>query len=174
MATAAQPGLVTVEDYLKTVHEPDCELVNGYLQERNLGEYEHSEVQGFLVQFFRNHAGEWNIRAVPECRMQVSPANFRIPDVMVLRAEQKVHRIVTEAPLICIEVLSPEDSMSRMEQKVRDYVAFGVKHIWFFDPETRMAYSCDAKGFHTVQEEALAVPGTPIRVVIAEVFSVLG
>ncbi len=173
MATAAQPGLVSVEEYLKTVYEPDCELVNGYVEERNLGEYEHGRVQFALIRIFGSHESDWKIRTVPECRMQVSATNFRVPDVMVLRAEQKVHRIVYEAPLICIEVLSPEDSMSRMQHKIRDYVAFGVENIWFFDPETRLAYICDAKGVHTVQDEALTVPGTPIRVVVAEVFSVL-
>ena len=173
MATVAQPVMVSVEDYLKTAYEPDCELVNGYVEERNLGEFEHGEVQGLLVQFFRNHAADWDIRCVPETRMQVSAKNFRVPDVMVLRADQKVHRIVREAPLICIEVLSPDDTMSRIQHKIREYVAFGVQNIWLFDPETRLAYRCDAKGFYQVQEDALTVPGTPIRLVLAEVFSAL-
>jgi len=137
MATAAQPGLVTVEEYLKTVYEPECELVNGYVEERTLGEYEHGRVQLALIRIFGNHEKEWGIKTVPECRMQVSKTNFRVPDVMILRATQKVERIVYEAPLICIEILSPEDSISRM------------------------------------QEDVLAVPGTPISVSIAEVFSVL-
>jgi len=173
MATTAQPGLVSVEEYLKTVYEPECELVNGYVEERNLGEVEHGEIQGFLVQFFRNHASEWNIRCLPETRMQVTANNFRVPDVMVLRTDQKAYRIVREAPLICMEVLSPEDTMSRMQQKVRDYVEFGVQNIWLFDPESRMAYRCDLNGFKKVEEEILTVPDTPISIPLAEVFAVL-
>ena len=29
---------VSVEEYLKTVYEPDCEYVDGVVEERNLGE----------------------------------------------------------------------------------------------------------------------------------------
>ncbi|HEY0307358.1 MAG TPA: Uma2 family endonuclease [Acidobacteriaceae bacterium] len=173
MAAFAQPAFVSVEEYLRTAYSPDCELVNGYVEERNLGEYEHSRVQHMLDRIFGNHEAEWQIKTAPECRLQVSATNFRVPDVMVLRAGQKVERIVKQPPLICMEVLSPEDGMSRMQQKVRDYLQFGVEHIWFFDPEMRLAYRCDENGFHKVQEEALTVPGTAIRVVLADVFAVL-
>lgn len=46
MATAA---LVSVSEYLNTSYRPDQELLEGRLVERNLGEYDHSNLQGALV-----------------------------------------------------------------------------------------------------------------------------
>ncbi len=113
------------------------------------------------------------MNVIPECRLQVAAERFRVPDVMVLRAEQKVHRIVREAPLVCIEVLSPEDTWKRLREVMSDYLAMGVAQVWAFDPEERSAYRFDAAGFHRVSAEALTVEGTAIRVGIAEVFSLL-
>ena len=31
---------------------------------------------------------------------------------------------------------SPEDRVSRMEQKIDDYIRFGVPYVWVIDPET--------------------------------------
>jgi len=49
MVTASQFGIVPVEQYLKTVYETDCELVNGFIEERNVGEYEHRRLQYALI-----------------------------------------------------------------------------------------------------------------------------
>lgn len=41
MATAAKLQM-TPQQYLATSYKPDCDFVDGELQERNLGELEHS------------------------------------------------------------------------------------------------------------------------------------
>jgi hypothetical protein len=64
MATTTQP--VTIDEYLHTAYHPDCDYIDGELQERNLGELDHGEVQGALVEWFRKHGKEWNIRTIPE------------------------------------------------------------------------------------------------------------
>ncbi len=38
---------VSVEEYLRTSYGPDCEYVDGRIEERNLGELEHSILQRF-------------------------------------------------------------------------------------------------------------------------------
>ncbi len=176
MAAPAIPlgeGLISVEEYLHTSYRPDCDYVDGRVEERNVGEYEHSRVQAALLRFLGAHETDWKIIVVPECRMQVSATRFRVPDVMVLRAEQVVHRIVREAPLVCIEVLSPEDTWKRLRGVLGDYLAMGVMHIWAFDPEERVAYRFDADGFHPVAEDEMAVEGTEIRLRVAEMFALL-
>jgi hypothetical protein len=32
---------VTVAEYLRTVYEPDCDYVDGRVEERNVGEFDH-------------------------------------------------------------------------------------------------------------------------------------
>lgn len=167
------PVTMTEQEYLRTMFHPDCEFVEGRIEVRNVGELGHSMVQGILIQVFRNHGREWSILAVPECRLQVSAAHYRIPEVMVLRRGPKHPEIIHDAPLICIEVLSPDDSWTRMRKKLDEYLAMGVEHVWCFDPEAREARRYTAAGFDRVTEPELTVSGTEIRVNVAEVFSAL-
>ena len=56
MKTAA---LIPVEEYLRTTYDPDCDYVDGEVQERNLGELDHSDLQTEFVQLARTgHAYE--------------------------------------------------------------------------------------------------------------------
>jgi Uma2 family endonuclease len=126
-----------------------------------------------LIRILGNHGREWSILPAPECRLQVAAAHYRIPDVMVLRRGLKHPEIIRDPPLICMEVLSPEDTWSRMRVRLDEYLAMGVEHVWCFDPEAREARRYTAKGFERVTEPELTVPGTDIRVNVAEVFSVL-
>jgi Uma2 family endonuclease len=172
-AIPAQEGFISEEEYLRTSYRPDCDYVDGKVEERNLGEYEHGRVQHMLDRIFGNHEREWGVITVPECRLQVGPKRYRIPDVLILRHGQKVNRIVQQVPLLCIEVLSPEDTWARMRSRLNDYLAMGVEHVWCFDPDAREARRYTADGFEVVREPDLTIPGTPIRVNVAEVFSVL-
>lgn len=112
---------------------------------------------------------EWGIRVTAETRMRVSPARFRIPDVCVLRREQPVEEIITHPPLICIEVPSPEDTVYRLRERLEDYRRFGVEQIWVVDPATQGGYGARPSGW--LGATAFAVPGTPIRLNLAELFA---
>ena len=49
MAIATQ---MSVEEYLRTSFDPDCEYVDGEVLERNEGEKDHSKVQKRLIVLF--------------------------------------------------------------------------------------------------------------------------
>jgi Uma2 family endonuclease len=70
--------------------------------------------------------------------MQVSPTRYRIPDVTFLRISDEP--IVTSPPFICIEVLSKDDTMVYMQDKIDDYLRFGVPYIWIINPANKRAY----------------------------------
>jgi hypothetical protein len=40
---------ISLEEYLKTRYEPDCEYVDGVLEERNVGRHRHSRTQARLA-----------------------------------------------------------------------------------------------------------------------------
>lgn len=177
MATAhlipAKESFVPVEEYLRTSYRPDRDYVDGVVEERSLGEYEHGKIQSKLDRILGNREIEWGIDVVVECRLQVGPSRYRVPDVMVLRRGTKVSRIVREAPLLCIEVLSPEDTWTKMRARLNDYLGMGVEHVWCFDPDAREVRRYSAEGFTKIAESELTVAGTAIRVNVAEVFAVL-
>jgi len=166
-------GWITVREYLTTSYDPDVDYVDGRVEERNRGEYDHGYLQTLLAFLFTKNRDAWSGRAVTEVRMQVSPTRFRVPDVLVLRVDAPREQILTHAPLIAIEILSPEDRLNRMQEKIDDYVAFGVENIWVLDPETRRAWTADRMGTHPAQHDELSVSGTPIRVVPSELFAEL-
>src|SRR5580658_7434844 len=113
MATAA---LIPLAEYLSTVYEPDCDYIDGQLEERNLGERPHATLQFILARIFHANRIAWDIECIPELRVQVGPQRYRIPDVTVIRRSAPVESIVRTPPLICIEVLSPEDRIQRMQE----------------------------------------------------------
>jgi Uma2 family endonuclease len=91
---------------------------------------------------------------------------------MVMR-RGKYSGVIQEAPLICMEVLSPEDTWVRIRERLDDYLAMGVEHVWCFEPDAREVRRYTAEGFVKVTEPELTVSGTAIRISIAEVFSAL-
>jgi Uma2 family endonuclease len=135
-----QATLVPVEEYLRTNYDPDCEYVDGQIVERNLGEKNHSTIQGEILFYLRSRAKELGIQALPELRVQVRKNRFRIPDVTVLRLPRSQEQIVTSPPFICIEVLSPDDTMQYMQEKIDDYLDFGVPYVWIINPRNKKAY----------------------------------
>jgi Uma2 family endonuclease len=36
-------------------------------------------------------------------------------------------------PLVCIEILSPEDGWPRVERRIEDFLSMGVQRIWVFE-----------------------------------------
>jgi Uma2 family endonuclease len=125
---------VPLEEYLSTIYHPDCDYVDGHLEERNLGEFEHGDLQAALVQYLREKMESFRVRTVTETRVQVAPHRFRIPDVCCIRKRPQ-GGVITEPPVLCIEILSPEDRFSRVEARIADFLAMGVAYVWVIDPE---------------------------------------
>lgn len=128
MSTAT---LVPVEEYLNTSYDPDVEYVDGVLVERNVGDWLHSLIQRNLV--FALTRGYPHIYAVPELRSQTKQTRFRLPDVCVLLAPPRTKYLV-DAAHIAIEILSEDDRMSSVLEKLEEYAAKGVPNIWLIDP----------------------------------------
>jgi len=161
---------IPVQVYLTTVYRPDCDFVDGRIEERNLGELEHSTFQMVFAGFFYINRREWGVVSLPEQRVQVSPTRFRVPDVCVLRRNEPRESIIRRPPLICIEILSPEDTVTKLQARVNDYEAMGVENIWCIDPLARRAWVATAHRSEEPQSGFFEVPGTLIRIEIAEAF----
>ena len=100
---------IPLKEYLATSYRPDCEYVNGEVRERNVGKWEHARVQWLLALWFGMHEKEWGIVGSTEQRIQVARDRVRVPDLVVLTAGPQPD-VLTEPPLLVIEILSPEDS----------------------------------------------------------------
>jgi Uma2 family endonuclease len=167
MATAT---LVSVEEYLSTSYEDgDREYVDGEVQERNLGELDHSDLQTASSSYlrFRYKGLMW---VGVEVRVQVKRTRFRVPDVSAVLGPKPAGRIVTSPPFIVIEVLSHEDRADRMQTKIADYLEFGVANVWVLDPETKSAIAYTREGVTPVSEGSLRTANPVIELPLAELF----
>ena len=135
---------VSVEEYLSTAYSPDVDYVDGSLEDRNVGEKPHSKAQRKLILLLEK-ASAGKICVWPEQRIQVLSTRYRVVDVCATIGEP-VEDIFTAPPFICIEVLSRCDSMTTIQEKLDDYLTFGVPHIWIFDPRRRKAFSYGEEG----------------------------
>jgi Uma2 family endonuclease len=136
MATLAP---VSLAEYLNTNYEPDCDYVDGVLEERNVGKRRHSETQALLSACLISEKGKHGYRVLTEQRVQVSPSRVRIPDICLVPTEARDETTQTP-PLLCIEILSPEDRWSRVQDRLTDYLKFGVRTVWIIDPYSNEAW----------------------------------
>jgi Uma2 family endonuclease len=43
-------------------------------------------------------------------------------------------KIITTPPELCVEILSPEDTLTKTMERVKDYFSMGVSSCWIIDP----------------------------------------
>ncbi|MGD0132039.1 MAG: Uma2 family endonuclease [Bryobacteraceae bacterium] len=164
--------LVSVEDYLSTSYSPDREYLDGRIVERNLGELTHGRIQRRLIVYFHLRSKELGIEVVPEQRVQVGPTRFRIPDVTIVKTSQIQGEIFTAPPHLCIEILSKDDTLDYMQEKIDDYLQFGVPYVWIINPRLRKGYVATKAGMVEAESGILETADPDIRVPIAELFDV--
>lgn len=162
--------LISVAEYLITSYDPDREYIDGRIVERNLGEKTHSTIQGNLILYFGNRRKEWGVRAYPEQRVQVSPTRFRIPDVTVVKASQDQGEIFTAPPHLCIEILSKDDTMQDMQEKLDDYLRFGVADIWIINPRLKKGYVVTRTGMVEAESGVLETRNPDLGVPLPALF----
>lgn len=173
MAAPAQTNRVPLDVYLRTAWEPDAEYVDGVIEERPMGEYDHSTWQHAIELWFSQHAKEWNIRVRPELRVQVTPGNFRVPDVTILDRNLPVEQIITHPPMAVIEILSPEDTIPKMLKKLREYQQMGIPTILVLDPGSDEHYRFSNFGLMPLEKSAFDLPGSSCRFDLDEIKKLL-
>jgi Uma2 family endonuclease len=162
--------LISVEEYLATSYRPDCDFVDGEVIERNLGTKDHSKLQRAILLWFHERRRELGLTAFPEQRIRVAPGRYRIPDVCVVPLPEPDEQIFTQPPYICIEVLSPDDSFPKLQNRLDDYLAMGVPNIWVLDPPSRRAWSIARKGHFEALDGVLSTGDGRVTLVIADLF----
>jgi Uma2 family endonuclease len=173
-ATQTVPALLTLEEYLHTAYHPDCDFVDGHIEERNMGDLKHSLLQVELSFWFRLRRDEWNIRVMSELRTRVSTTRVRLPDVTVAYADAAMAEpIRTSPPLVAIEILSPDDRMPRVIQRLEDFLNMGIPHVWLLDPVKREAFVLTAQGLEAATESRITILNSPIYLDLDAVFSAL-
>ena len=160
---------VPVEEYLRTSFDgPDREYLEGEVVERSVGNNPHSEAQWRLSAFFWELSKQHTLHGRPELRVRVGERRYRVIDLAVYADERPAELVPSSPPLVAIEILSPDDRMAEMLQKLREYQRWGVRHVWMVDPEARVLYSFAEDALKETSK--LALPEFSAELSVEQVF----
>jgi Uma2 family endonuclease len=157
---APEERLVSVEEYLRTSYTPDVEYLEGRLKEKSVVGFPHGRMQALLSAWFWNHAREWKIQVAVETRTRVKVARFRLPDLVVVAADEQTPSALQSAPLIAIEVLSPSDEFADLRARARDLAAMGCQNVWLVDPAEASVAVWNGETWQPFHGEQLQATGT--------------
>ena len=167
--------MLSLEEYLRTTYEPDCDYVDGKLEERNVGDTRHGILQMWLGFWFISHQDEWNVQVVSELRTRVDETRIRLPDVAVVPLDAALEQSPRTSPLlIAIEILSPDDRLERVMVRLKDFALMGVENVWLIDPVKREVQVYTEAGLELVEMPRIEVAGSPIYLDLAKLFASLG
>jgi Uma2 family endonuclease len=99
----------------------------------------------------------------------VKPTRFRVPDVTCVLGPQPEGNILYEPPFLVIEVLSPDDRAEEVQEKIDDYLAFGVGYVWVANPRTRRGYVYTVEGMREAKDGVLRTADPEIALSLNEV-----
>jgi len=158
---------LSVEEYLHTSFpDLDREYRDGEIVQRAWPDYLHGKTQGLLCAFFLTLGEQLSLHPCVETRMRVSPNRYLIPDVAVFHPGEP-DAVPETPPLVAIEILSPDDRLGEVREKLEDYRTWGVPHVWLVDPRSRRFYTCDAG---LTEASSLTVPELGIELTPNDLF----
>ena len=148
---------VSVSEYLHTSFSGlDREYRDGELVERGLPDYLHGRTQILLGMFFEALRKRLPLFASSETRMKLRDGLFLIPDVSVFWPAPPSPGVPETPPMIVIEILSPDDRMGAVLEKLEEFRKWGVLHVWLIDPHARHMFTYHAAGLS--QTDKLRIP----------------
>lgn len=142
--TLAQPARFTPEDVIRLEERGLYELVDGKLVEKamsSLANKAAARISYWLVAW-SDAGGGGEIYAEQTFRCFPSDSELvRRPDVAFI-SSQRIGRVeetghVSIAPDLAVEVISPNDTIDELEEKISEYFAAGVKTVWAVNPKFR-------------------------------------
>jgi Uma2 family endonuclease len=124
-----------------------------------------------LASYLFTRENQFGTQTYVEQRVRVSPTRVRIPDICVMLNDQPQDDVLAAPPFICIEILSPDDSMSRMAERIEDYLCFGVPNVWVIDPRRHKSYSYNKAGMTEAHDNILRSIEPEIVIPVFEFFA---
>lgn len=159
----------SVAEYLSSSYHPDVDYVEGELEERNVGRKSHSRTRARLLRVLAGATDQRGYHVYPELRLRVREDRYRISDLCLFLSEP-AEEVPSEPPFLCIEVLSPDDSFSRIQQRIDDYFEMGVMFVWVVDPEDRLAWVLTRSQQHLLKTGQLRTASPDIAIDLATLF----
>jgi Uma2 family endonuclease len=149
------------------------ELVDGNVVEMSPASVLHGRIAGRIYRRLAEHAerlgaGEALVGDVGFILdLPGDPERVRAPDVAFvarerLGTERPARGFFRGAPDLAVEVLSPSETATDVQQKVRDYLEAGARLVWIVAPETRSTTVYRANGSARLVRETEEIDGEDV------------
>ncbi|MCY7366670.1 MAG: Uma2 family endonuclease [Chamaesiphon sp.] len=140
--------LIEIEDFLKLPEtKPASEFIDGQIIQKPMPQGKHSTIQGDLVPAINAALKPSKIaRAYPELRCTFG-GRSTVPDVTVFTWDRiprdrdgKVANVFALAPDWTIEILSPDQSQTKVVRNILRCLSYGTQMGWLIDPEEELVF----------------------------------
>jgi len=144
------------------------ELVRGTLRRMAPAGHQHGRIAINLTTPLDQHVRANDLGAVFAAetgfQLEADPDTVRAPDVAFVRKERLDEASENEgfwpgAPDLAVEVISPSDTYTEVEEKVRDWLRFGTRLVLVVNPRTRTVTVHRAPDQHVVLTEGDTLDG---------------
>ena len=166
--------LMPASDYVKTYIDggarPQAEYVDGRLLPKGMGTRKHSRIQRRLLELLGAYR---KFEAFPELHARLREREFRIPDIIVEQKPVLDEAYPAQPVYLCIEILSPDQTLQQLFDKCERYHAWGTAYCWVIDPEEPAAWEYHQNGQPDLRPAAEALAAGEISLPVVEIFSVL-
>ncbi|MDX1522402.1 MAG: Uma2 family endonuclease [Anaerolineae bacterium] len=146
--TISQTQLITGEALAAMGDVGRCELVAGKIVKMSPTGYEHGNIEIKVGARLYNFVSERKLGKVQVGEVGIytrrNPDTVRAADVLFISNERYAQRqspsYLDVAPELVVEIISPDDRWSEINQKLREYFAAGIDLIWVIDPKSRSVH----------------------------------
>lgn len=148
-AVAATPKRMTVDEYWDFVNLPEnagkrFELRRGEVVEMSRSRHPHGRAgfrAGVLLERYAEDVGRGYVVTDSGLVLDQGPGSVVGPDAAYYANADDFGDLdpkwAESPPVVVVEVLSPNDKPTQVNEKIADYLASGVKVVWLIDYEER-------------------------------------
>lgn len=172
---------ITLEEFLKLPEtKPASEYINGQIIQKPMPQGKHSIIQGELVTAINAVAKPQRIAlALPELRCTFGGRSI-VPDVAVFAWERipleqngEIANVFAAAPDWTIEILSPDQSQTKVTGNILHCLKHGSSLGWLIDPDEQvvLVYPLKQQTELLTQADLLPVPDlVTLQLTVADLF----
>jgi Uma2 family endonuclease len=141
-ATLTKP--MTADELLAMPDDGRYELVKGELRKMAPTGDEHGDITMELAALLHWHVKENRLGKIYAAetgfKLESDPDTVRAPDIAFVTQDKiektgRLRGFRSGAPDLAIEVLSPRDRVSRVEEKVAEWLEAGARMVWVVSPK---------------------------------------
>lgn len=170
---------LTIEDFEKLPDElaKNRELVDGELVDVSGNTEYHNSLRDLLVALLIPHVAGHKLGKIIAEQEYNFGGNAHGPDVTFVRPaklalRQRRRRVQPYVPDLAIEIVSANDTFTKLMEKARRYRDCGTAEVWVLSPDTRQAFVLSGERQAILNDDQLfespLIPGFSIR--LADLF----